>query len=461
MTTGRHRWVWLALSGAACSSPPVVTQAPVETTIQPSGDADADALLGAGDATAERCFARADSLSCDDCVARCRTRDVDACDVVGDGLFKTDKACAATVRGLTCRLGHAPACTALAVHLLSLPKPPLTRAMELLDGSCRDGDARGCVHLARARFAENPSDGRVMPLYMRACELGRGDGCYEGGMRAAGPSQSSGLFERGCDLGHEGACLRFGLLTLPSWGLQPGSKAESILVSVCAGDSEFAGEACGRLGQSLLATDRKRALKLLERGCDRDFADSCMTVAGEHYGAAAYDLAAAAAKKAIVKQPNHWVLRYHRGLSLLNIGKPGEAIPDLIELCRLRSDWDHCSLWLFAARERSGKDGRADLKARLDGMTPVGGKKPWPAPVFRYYLGKLSETQLLAKARHKTPRIQLEQECEAYYYIAQQNLADGKKKAAKRRFEQAVKTNITDFIEFAAAKAEILLLNKP
>ncbi len=151
------------------------------------------------------------------------------------------------------------------------------------------------------------------------------------------------------------------------------------------------------------------------------------------------------------KLPNNWLIRFSRGMSLFNLGRFAEAEPELVELCRLRSDWIHCQLWLYAARERASRDGRTGLREVLPNLD----RNQWPVPVLHFFLGKLSAARLLAEAKHHNRQTELEQLCEANYYIAQQHMIGGRKRQAAKRFKRAVDTGISNFVEYSGAQAEL------
>ena len=52
------------------------------------------------------------------------------------------------------------------------------------------------------------------------------------------------------------------------------------------------------------------------------------------------------------------------------------------------------AVWLFVARGRGGKDGRAELRKFAAETKETG----WPAPIVRFHLGQLDREQLLAFA---------------------------------------------------------------
>jgi len=143
--------------------------------------------------------------------------------------------------------------------------------------------------------------------------------------------------------------------------------------------------------------------------------------------------------------------RNARGLSLFDLGRYAEAAEDLAVLAELRPDWPYGQLWLYIARARSGQDGATELRRWLSSQDAG----QWPLPVARMFLGALSPARLLRAARDDDARKQLEQECEAYYYLSQREQIAGRRAQARRWLDKTIATGVTDFIEYASAKAEL------
>ncbi len=455
-----------------CGSPPPPVPPPAAPdAIEPSGGLEAETLFGAGNTDAERCFERAAAVEAktpacapsDECVSRCRTHDFDACAELASALEQAQPACAETLGALTCGAEHPRSCAQLALLLLSRKVRDETRIRKLLDQGCAGGVPRACSRLAALRLErEGAYDAEALQLFERACELGEGGACFEAAahrQRTHGwyDAESDKLLERGCDLGHEGACMQLGqrLWQRSITGSPERARAEQLLGGVCDGVSPDAGEACFTMAQSMAAVDPKASEAFNEKACQKGHFNACASTVSDHYSDGRYAEAIALSSKLIQESPDHWLPRYTRGMSLFDTGKHAEAAADLALLCSARADWPHCELWLYAARERSQQDGvtgLAEASKKVD-------LKAWPGPVFRFFLGKLSAQALLALAKDKDPQKQLEQECEAYYYVGQQLLIQGKAKQAKPMFEKAVATQVTNFVEYGSAKAELALLS--
>ena len=272
------------------------------------------------------------------------------------------------------------------------------------------------------------------------------------------PEKGAERIGRACELGHLDACVDLGLARVFGRGVpRDVARARQLLEQICGLDGEGdGGRSCATLAalSPQLTTAGQAAPPvepLLERSCDKGYLDGCQTVAHTHYSAGRFDEAVAAADKAIVARPDTWQLRYARGLSLFNLGRFAEAAKDFEALCPLKPDLPYCPLWLYAARERSGQDGEPGLRDSLAKLP----NDDWPKSIYRYHLGELNEPRLMRDARDPKPQRQLEKECEAFYYVAQQLFIDGRDKRAISLLEKTVATNITNFIEYTGAQAEL------
>jgi lipoprotein NlpI len=63
--------------------------------------------------------------------------------------------------------------------------------------------------------------------------------------------------------------------------------------------------------------------------------------------------------------------------------------------------------------------------------------------------------EALRAADDSNPKRQREKKCEAYFYIGQLLLTQGKKNEALKMLRAAAATNVTDFVEYEGAKVEL------
>ncbi len=443
--------------------------------------------IGQDDPEAERCFAavrgrtstgsttltdcRAGGLGA--CETRCRQGELRSCRDLGRAMAneRGDDACAVKLWELTCERGEPQACMDLAAHLTArgTGAGDHDRAKSALQRSCEVGWGAGCTALGRLmlRTGSGPSDvARALQVLERACDRGHGTGCALAGHQLAKssrrPDQVRALahYRQACKLGQDRSCVSVAtaLQRGTSVAADP-ARALEILEQVCdRDDANDRGLACGRLAAAELARVKAttpRTDELTERACTKGHLDACPATAAAYYQAGRFADALALATPLTAKRPNDAALRFALGMSLYTLDRFADAEPHLVELCRLRPRGIHPQLWLYLARTRAGHDGKPGLRQVVPDLDP----KQWPAPVVRYFLGRLSEARLLAKAKHPNQQIELEHVSEAYFYIAQQHLIARRKRQAVARLEQVLDTRITASVEYASAKAQLAKLS--
>lgn len=436
---------WLTMACSAAPPPAARVEPVSEPLIEPSeGVEETTELLGAGDDEAERCFRRAATID-EDSTEKCRESVIEACADVAADLVTPAPVCAAKIRELACAAEHARSCADLAMQLHKQPNRQPTRVRKLLDRACTGGIGTACAQLARMeRKRLGATDPGVTRWFDKGCELGDGASCFEAAESTRlGAAKRAELFQRGCDLGFDRACLTVGLMLLVGAHPFPRDEArgKQILMTLCNGTGGEAKDACFSAGEH-------------EKACNKGHFNSCMAILDGHHRAGRIDETIALATKLVKEQPNNWLLRWVRGSNLFNSGKHKASIPDLEALIPLRPDWPLVEIWLYAAQERSGGQGKARLEAAFAKMD----SSSWPAPVFKFMLGRLSMGQLLRAAKDKDVTKQKQQECEAFYYVGQQLMIRGQTKRAKAMFQKSVDTAVTNYIEYRGAKAELVLL---
>lgn len=117
---------------------------------------------------------------------------------------------------------------------------------------------------------------------------------------------------------------------------------------------------------------------------------------------------------------------------------------------RTVSERGYLQIWLYFSTKRSGDDGVAALAAY---PRTTQGEAPWPWQVVDWLNGKTSLEQVLRTAfgDGKDPS----RLCEAFYFIGERFLADGNTVDAKKYFQKAVDTHVTEFREYAFAKRRL------
>jgi len=158
--------------------------------------------------------------------------------------------------------------------------------------------------------------------------------------------------------------------------------------------------------------------------------------------------------RAIRLNPNLWSAYHSRGLARFNLGQFNDARDDFSTAMH-NSNFSYTAIWLYLATARAGQRNTAELTKNAAELDPA----KWPGPVIQFYLGTISADQLFQAANNADSKKQNEQYCEAYFYLGESALLRGKKADAGRQIEQAAATCPTNFIESAAAKAELARMN--
>jgi len=151
--------------------------------------------------------------------------------------------------------------------------------------------------------------------------------------------------------------------------------------------------------------------------------------------------------QAIRLKPDDGIAIFNRGLEEFNLGDFAAAHQDFAAL----NPAPYPALWLYLSQARTGQAGRAELAGKAATID----LKVWPGPVINLYLGRATAVSVLAAAKSTNPSKDREQHCEAFFYLGQQALIDGRQSEANRLFQRTLETGIISFVEYTAAKAEL------
>lgn len=148
------------------------------------------------------------------------------------------------------------------------------------------------------------------------------------------------------------------------------------------------------------------------------------------------------------------ILRYDRGHALYYLGRYVEAAEDFGVAAKARSDYGHAQIWHYLAQARAGRDGRDDLRAKAEKFS----KERWPGPVMFMLAGRMSPSELIAAAQDPVPRFDRNKRCEAFFFLGQHYLLQGRRDEAKAAFEATLATGVSEFVEYRYAKTELARL---
>ncbi|WP_428310292.1 DUF3857 domain-containing protein [Hydrocarboniphaga sp.] len=156
------------------------------------------------------------------------------------------------------------------------------------------------------------------------------------------------------------------------------------------------------------------------------------------------------------EHPGNWEVRYNRAISHYMARDYAAARQDIEDVLRepaaVRRGYP--LLFLYLSVRAGGGDGAAALQPYL--MQAQDLPTDWPRPLIERYLGNGSDSSVIDAAEAGKP--QDERLCEAYFYMAEQHLADGDPRQARRYFEKAIDQQVTEYTEHGASQMELARL---
>jgi tetratricopeptide (TPR) repeat protein len=172
-----------------------------------------------------------------------------------------------------------------------------------------------------------------------------------------------------------------------------------------------------------------------------------------HFAKGQYDRAIADYTEAIRLDQQYTSSYRNRGIAHLYSGSRATAQADFDMAAQLRPKDAYIALW----REIASR--RADERSTLEQAVSQIDMTAWPAPIIRFLLGENTQEVLLASAKDSDPKKSRERLCDANFFVGQLALQRGSKEEAKRAFQIAVRDCPRQFLEMAAATADLRALN--
>jgi lipoprotein NlpI len=115
------------------------------------------------------------------------------------------------------------------------------------------------------------------------------------------------------------------------------------------------------------------------------------------------------------------------------------------------------AIWRYLARARSGENDTRELALNT---VVKENRALWPGPVIAFYLGQVTQAQVLAAAAQGDERKQREKGCEASFYLGEYALIRLEIPNAQRFLRKAQETCPSGFVERIAAEAELKRVQK-
>ncbi|WP_376707922.1 lipoprotein NlpI [Parashewanella spongiae] len=162
--------------------------------------------------------------------------------------------------------------------------------------------------------------------------------------------------------------------------------------------------------------------------------------------------------------PNYDYAHLNRGISLYYGGRNDLAFTDLKTFYEANPKDGYRSLWLYIVqREQDADAASIELKKHRQTLND----DEWSTSIVDYYLGDISEYQLLEHAKLNidiegvpAEKVYAEHLCEAYFYMAKQAALNGNKAKAAQWLKLTLATEVHYFVEYRYAGIELINLER-
>lgn len=141
------------------------------------------------------------------------------------------------------------------------------------------------------------------------------------------------------------------------------------------------------------------------------------------------------ASTAIEHSPGYVLAYTNRGLANFYAGNFAAAAEDFTHSQKDDPAEPDFVLWLHLSRARAGQDDAAELAANAARINP----SIWSGPAVHFFLGKVSAQDLLILAGSQNLVTEMQQTCEATFYLGEADLLAGDKNGARYNFQAALK----------------------
>jgi lipoprotein NlpI len=141
------------------------------------------------------------------------------------------------------------------------------------------------------------------------------------------------------------------------------------------------------------------------------------------------------ATTALAHSPAYVLAHTNRGLANFYAGNFAAAADDFFQSRKADPREPDFVVWLHLARARAGQDDGAELAANAAPINP----DIWSGPAVYFFLGKVNPEDLPTLAATQNPVVQMQQSCEASFYLGEADLLAGDKGAARWNFQAVIK----------------------
>ncbi len=199
--------------------------------------------------------------------------------------------------------------------------------------------------------------------------------------------------------------------------------------------------------------DLKQSLKLKPNQAN------VYNVLGVHFTQVQYwDAAFDAFDSALELDPNHEYALRNRGIALYYSGRLALAKEDLQAHYEKDIHNPYRAIWLYwVEREQFSVQANKNLLDRLKASD----REAWGWQIVQYYLGELSESELLfgIERTTKTNKVLAERLTEAYFYLAKDAQYQGDLPRAYAWLTRTLSANVVGFIEYRYVPLELARLS--
>ncbi len=205
---------------------------------------------------------------------------------------------------------------------------------------------------------------------------------------------------------------------------------------------------------TLARIDFMRALRLKP-----DLPDAYNSIGIHHSLAGDFEQAYEAFDSALEIDAAYEFAYLNRAIALQYDGKIKLALADFIKFQQLKADDPYRVLWLYLAEAEVSA---VDAQKRLAALFPTLDQNSWARHLVAFYLGNISEAELLQLASTDVtePKQLAEQLCEVYFYLAKWHSKHQNPTLALEYYKKTLATNVYEFVEYRYARVEMQILRQ-
>jgi lipoprotein NlpI len=187
-----------------------------------------------------------------------------------------------------------------------------------------------------------------------------------------------------------------------------------------------------------------------------------LSVADDKVGQLLFDLGQAneavtsfSAAIQIGKPPDTSEFYWRRAVAKLYANDSAGVADDAAMALKLKPSDSYYPIWLHVARARAGQNDADEIAANAEKID-----RSWPWPIAALFLGSMSPADVRSAALSADQeRTHAAQSCEADFFVGFYLTEKGAKTGARPLFQSAVDHCPNDFIEYGAAKFELMRLD--